>query len=151
MAQELTIDELARQGGVPTSTVRLYQSRGLLPPPRLVGRVGWYGPDHLARLRLIARLQERGFSLAGIRQLVDAWQGGRTIEEVLGLDPGAEPERTVRLTPGQLAERLGGREPTPELVRRSVELGLLSSEPGGTFRCDRRFLAFGEELAPLGI
>ena len=66
----MNVDELAHAAGLVVSTVRLYQSRGLLPPPTKRGRVGWYGPDHLARLRLIADLQERGFSLAAIRELV---------------------------------------------------------------------------------
>src|SRR5688500_9546618 len=67
---EMRLDDLAAAAGVATTTVRLYRQRGLLPPPRLVGRTGWFGPHHLARLRLIARLQGDGFSLAGIGKLL---------------------------------------------------------------------------------
>ena len=73
----LTIEELASKAGTATTTVRMYQSKGLLPPPERRGRIGYYGQGHLARLRLIAQLQERGFSLASIKQLTDAWESGR--------------------------------------------------------------------------
>ena len=53
---EYRLDELARAAGVASTTVRLYRSRGLLPPPRLEGRTGWYDDAHLSRLCLIARL-----------------------------------------------------------------------------------------------
>jgi len=54
---QLTIEELASQAGTATTTVRMYQSKGLLPPPERHGRIGYYGHGHLARLRLIAQLQ----------------------------------------------------------------------------------------------
>jgi hypothetical protein len=56
----LTIDQLAREAGTTVRNVRAYQERGLLPPPDREGRVGVYGEGHLARLRLIASLAERG-------------------------------------------------------------------------------------------
>ena len=55
----MTIDQLAHEAGIPTSTVRLYQNRGLLPAPLREGRVGFYNTGHRDRLRLIAHLQER--------------------------------------------------------------------------------------------
>jgi DNA-binding transcriptional MerR regulator len=60
MADDLTIDELARRAGTRTTTVRLYQTKGLLPPPEIRGRLGYYNAAHLARLRVIDRLQKRG-------------------------------------------------------------------------------------------
>jgi DNA-binding transcriptional MerR regulator len=84
---ELTIDELARRADLPVRTIREYQTMGLLPPPRRRGRVGIYGASHLKWLGLIARLQERGYSLAGIRDLLSAWRDGSELGEVLGLGP----------------------------------------------------------------
>jgi DNA-binding transcriptional MerR regulator len=84
---ELTVDELARRVDLPVRTIREYQTMGLLPPPRKRGRVGIYGASHLMWLRLIARLQERGYSLAGIRDLLSAWRDGSELGEVLGLGP----------------------------------------------------------------
>lgn len=86
-ADEWTVDELAQRSGVPVRTIREYQTMGLLHPPRRVGRVGRYGISHLRRLQLIARLQERGYSLAGIGDLLAAWRGGSALTEILGLEP----------------------------------------------------------------
>jgi DNA-binding transcriptional MerR regulator len=84
---ELTVDELARRAELPVRTIREYQTIGLLPPPERRGRVGVYGSSHLTRLGLIGRLQERGYSLAGIRDLLAAWRDGGDLGEVLGLAP----------------------------------------------------------------
>jgi DNA-binding transcriptional MerR regulator len=86
-AEEWTVDELGRLSGLPVRTIREYQTIGLLPAPRRSGRVGLYGPSHLRRLQLIARLQERGYSLAGIGDLLAAWRDGDAIGDVLGLEP----------------------------------------------------------------
>lgn len=83
----LRIDEAARTAGVSTRNIRAYQSLGLVPPPRLVGRVGFYDADHLQRLEAIGRLQARGFSLAGIKQLFDAYDRGEPLAALLGLPP----------------------------------------------------------------
>jgi DNA-binding transcriptional MerR regulator len=114
---ELTVDELARQVGLPVRTIREYQTVALLPPPRRQGRVGIYGASHLLRLQLIARLQERGYSLAGIRDLLSAWRDGAELGEVLGLGPDqlvhidepgvpATAEQLARLLPGLVPDRI---------------------------------------------
>jgi DNA-binding transcriptional MerR regulator len=116
-AVELTVDALARQVGLPVRTIREYQTLGLLPPPRKRGRVGIYGAGHLRWLRLIVRLQERGYSLAGIRDLLSAWQDGAELGEVLGLEPDqlvhidepgvpATAEQLARLLPDLVPDRL---------------------------------------------
>jgi DNA-binding transcriptional MerR regulator len=84
---EWTIDELARLAELPTRTLRDYQTLGILPPPRRDGRVGRYGTHHLRRLQLIARLRDRGYSLAGIGDLFGNWRAGADFAEVLGLEP----------------------------------------------------------------
>lgn len=66
------IDDLARTAGLTVDTVRYYQREGLLPPPRREGRHVLYGPEHLARLERVRELQEKRFSLAAIRSLLDA-------------------------------------------------------------------------------
>ena len=65
----MTIDQLAHEAGIPTSTVRLYQNRGLLLPSLRQGRMGFYNAEHRDWLRLIARLQERGFQEGGQNRL----------------------------------------------------------------------------------
>jgi DNA-binding transcriptional MerR regulator len=149
----MTIDELAARAGLPTSTVRLYQTRGLLPPPRREGRQGFYDDGHLARLRLITDLQQRGFSLAAIKHLVDAWETGRGLDALLGLEAEVAARRTepVRLTVEELAERLAGQAPTAETLRRVLRLGLAEVGDDGTVATDPRFLEFGTQLSALGI
>ncbi len=114
------IDELARVVGVTARNLRAYQSLGLLAAPRLAGRVGLYGAEHLDRIRAIQRLQSRGFSLAGIKELFDAHARGQTLEAVLGLDPSllaalsdAVVARLPRLAlvPGPWAQELGAPIP----------------------------------------
>src|SRR3954467_12126134 len=64
--------------------VRVYQDRGLLPPPRRQGRIGLYSDEHLARLRLIGRLLDRGYTFATIGELFDTWSRGHDPAAALG-------------------------------------------------------------------
>ena len=84
---ELTVDELARVTGTTVRNLRALQTQGLLEPPALVGRIGYYGPEHLERLRAIFRLQREGFSLASIGALFRALEAGLSLEQLLGVDP----------------------------------------------------------------
>src|SRR5213076_2918063 len=68
---EMTIDELARESGMTVRNIRAYQSRGLLPPPEVRARTGFYGPDHVSRLRLIAEMRAEGMNLRTIKRVLD--------------------------------------------------------------------------------
>jgi DNA-binding transcriptional MerR regulator len=105
----MTIDDLARHSGLPVRTIREYHSMRLLPPPERRGRVGIYGPGHVRRLTMIGQLQRRGYSLAGIRDLLRAWDAGTGLTAVLGVEPGpaALDETPLRLSRAELAERFG--------------------------------------------
>jgi DNA-binding transcriptional MerR regulator len=92
---EYRIDELAQRAGTTVRNVRAYQERGLLAPPRRQGRAGVFDVEHLRRLRMIGRLLERGYTLANIGELLDAWEKGRAIDEVLGADEAIPPRVTV--------------------------------------------------------
>ncbi len=83
---EYRIDELARIAGTTSRNVRAYQERGLLPAPLKRGRVGIYTDVHLARLRLITSLHDRGYASAQIAELLEGWQAGRNLAEVLGFE-----------------------------------------------------------------
>jgi DNA-binding transcriptional MerR regulator len=65
-----TVDELAGRTGVPSRTIRFYQTQGVLGSPRRRGRIALYGEDHVERLRLVALLQGRGLRLSAIRDLM---------------------------------------------------------------------------------
>jgi DNA-binding transcriptional MerR regulator len=156
MSSKYRLDDLARHGGVASTTVRLYQSRGLLAPPRLKGRTGWYDDSHLARLRLIARLQEDGHSLAGIANLLEKWEQGRGLGAVIGVEAefdavfGDAP--AVLVGPGELFARFPAGSLSVRDMRRAVALGLVEPTRDGRLRIgDRRFLDTGSALAELGV
>jgi DNA-binding transcriptional MerR regulator len=156
VAEEMRIDELARRAEVATTTIRLYQHRGLLPGPRLEGRTGWYGPAHLERLRLIARLQGDGHSLAGIARLVESWEQGHDLDALVGAEAGLAAllgsAREVVLTPAELAERMPAEAMDPAVIARAVEVGLVSLTDDGRLRVpDPRFVETGPALAELGV
>ena len=110
---ELTIDRLARKTGMTARNIRAHQSRGLLPPPEVKGRVGYYGPDHVARLELIKEMQADGFNLEAIARLLE--RSDDSSEEVLRFTralrrPFAE-ERPRVVTLEELAEPIGDADP----------------------------------------
>jgi len=74
-ANELTIEQLAQETGMSVRNIRNHQSRGLLPPPDVRSRIGYYGPDHVTRLRLVQEMQAEGFNLAAISRLVGGSRG----------------------------------------------------------------------------
>jgi DNA-binding transcriptional MerR regulator len=122
---ELTIDELASRAQLPVRTVREYHSLRLLPPPERRGRVGVYGAEHVERLALIGRLQHRGYSLAGIRDLLEAWAAGADLTTLLGVDPGpaAVDETPLLITAAELRVRLP--ELTNAAIGQAVAAGLI--------------------------
>lgn len=122
---EYTVDELARAAGVTVRSVRVYHERGLLPPPQVRGRTGYYGPVHLARLRAVGRLLDRGMKLAGIKELFHAWDRGEGLAEVLGFveevaTPYYEPAPAT-VTRQQLNRFGTGR---PGNLERAIALGI---------------------------
>ncbi|MBC7375676.1 MAG: MerR family transcriptional regulator [Frankiales bacterium] len=72
MEDELTVDQLAERVGMTVRNVRAYAARGLLPPPRLVGRTGFYGPHHVARLTLVRQLLAQGYTLAAVQKAIES-------------------------------------------------------------------------------
>ncbi len=156
MGTEYRLDDLARHADVASTTVRLYQAKGLLAPPRLEGRTGWYDDSHLSRLRLIARLQEEGHSLAGIADLLEQWQQGRSLDAVIGIESELATllgdGHAVVLDAADLTARFPEDSMTPELVHRAATLGLVEPTDDGRIRVtDRRFIDTGSTLAELGI
>lgn len=151
----MTVDELAREAGTTTRNVRSYQTRGLLPPPRVVGRVGYYDAAHLARLNYIDRLQQRGFSLAAIRDLLAAWDEGKTLNDVLGFEEALNApwsDETARLFTGdELAELFPGLRDDDAVLERAVEVGLLVRTEGGYEAPSPELVRVGSELVASGI
>jgi DNA-binding transcriptional MerR regulator len=83
---EYRIDDLARLGGTTTRNIRVYRDRGLLPPPLRVGRIALFNDTHLTRLRLITSMLDRGYNIAHVREMISAWEQGKNLGDVLGLE-----------------------------------------------------------------
>lgn len=148
----LTVDELARKAGMTVRNVRAHQSRGLLPPPEVRGRTGYYGAEHVARLELIRTLQDEGFNLEAIRRLLERAEGSD--EELLRFTQAAhapfgdEAPEVVELD--ELRRRFGGGG-RAELLERALGLGLFRPLGGDRFEeVSPRLGRAGQELMALG-
>lgn len=129
-----TIDELAQKAGVPSRTIRFYQSAGALPGPEIRGRVAYYGDAHVERLKLIASLQDRGLRIKAIRDLLERSDKGElAVGDWLGLqDQLASPWASDRgrvVTEAELRELTG--DARPGLVADLVRLGLAERQTDG--------------------
>ncbi|MEV1078417.1 MerR family transcriptional regulator [Streptomyces sp. NPDC050211] len=143
------MEELARLAGITVRTLRFYRERKLIRPPRREGRIAWYDDHHLARLRTIAALLERGHTLNGIAELAEALEHGRDVADVLGVDTPTE-EEPVHLTPEELAARFEG-EVTPENLAAAIDLGYLGTDGDEIVHVSRRLLDVSAALVREGI
>lgn len=143
------MEELARLAGITVRTLRFYRERKLIPPPRREGRIAWYDDHHLARLRTIAALLERGHTLNGIAELAEAFDHGRDVADLLGVGPPTE-EEPVRLTPEELAARFEG-ETTPDNLAAAMDLGYLGTDGDEIVHISRRLLDVTSALVRAGI
>ncbi|WP_107096879.1 MerR family transcriptional regulator [Streptomyces sp. JHA19] len=146
--REYRMEELARLAGITVRTLRFYRERKLIPPPRREGRIAWYDDHHLARLRTIAALLERGHTLTGIAELAEALDHGRDVADVLGVTP--TEEEPVRLTPEELAARFEGQV-TPENLAAALDLGYLGTDGDEIVHISRRLLDVSSALVREGI
>lgn len=154
--ETLTIDQLAGRAGMTVRNVRAHQSIGLLPPPRLRGRTGWYGPEHLERLELIRILRADGFNLASIRRLLSAMPDS-VAAEMLGFEralraPWVEEQPEV-IDLADLGERFAGGGPVdPVALERAERLGVLHRLEDDQVELRSPILArAGQELVALGV
>ncbi|MFC6067820.1 MerR family transcriptional regulator [Streptomyces ochraceiscleroticus] len=147
--------ELAKEAGITVRTLRFYRERKLIPPPRREGRIAWYNEHHLARLRTIAGLLERGHNLGGIAQLLTAFESGRDVGELLGLDSGSlvapfSEETPVRLTPEELADHFKDHVTVDNLAK-SLDIGYLAVDGDEFVHISRRLLDASTDLVAEGV
>ena len=151
---ELTVDALAARVGVTVRNVRAYSTRGLLPPPRLVGRTGYYGREHVARLLLVREMLAEGYSLAMIERTLaaappTASSATLALHRAL-LAPWLPPEPELT-TAAALAARAGVPE-TPEIVDQLVGLGVVERlDDGQLLVLDPALLTAGLQVVELGV
>ncbi len=149
----MTIDEVAQFAKIPVSTVRMYQNKGILPRPERRGRVGYYGEQHRQRLVLIAHLQTRGFSLAAIKESLDAWEVGQSLDHHLGVTDVAPllVRQPLRLSMAELLARFEGVVLTQADIQRAALLGLVELDGAEVVVPVPAFVEIGPEIAQLGI
>lgn len=121
----LTVEQLAYETGMSVRNIRNHQSRGLLPPPEVRARIGYYGPAHVARLRLIQEMQAEGFKLSAISRLIG--EHGADADRFVGLRQAVTApfatEAPEVMTREELVERFGIDD--DRLLERAQKLGLL--------------------------
>lgn len=153
----MTIDELARRAGSTSRNVRAYQERGLLSPPRKVGRTGYYDDAHLERMQTIARLLGEGFSLAAIGSLLEAWDQGGSLADVLGfreaLTAPYTDEQPQVLSIGAIYELLPGEADNGfKAFNDAVAAGIFEVlEDGQAKVLSMRILELGKTLHDVGM
>jgi DNA-binding transcriptional MerR regulator len=152
---QLTVEQLAAESRMSVRNIRAHQARGLLQPPEVRVRVGYYGPEHVDRLRLIRDLQNDGFNLGGIKRLLEDTQetGARLLRFKQALTSSAGAERAQTLTLAELDQRfrLGAGE-APRVLAQAERVGVLV--PAGEDRYEvpsPTLLAVAEEVIARGI
>jgi len=157
MPEKMTIDALAQRTGMTVRNIRAHQSRGLLQPPEIEGRTGYYGPEHVARVELIAEMQADGFNLAAIKRLLDTSEGSSD-REMLGFKRALmapwEDEEPELITFDDLSARLklDPENQNPKLLARAIKAGFLVDLGEGRFEVPSPALFHAaEELRAQGV
>lgn len=149
------VDDLARAAGMTVRNVRAYQERGLLHPPVKHGRAGVYDDTHLARLRLIGQLLDRGYTSAHITEFINSWEAGRDLGQTLGLETAllaagsAELQETI--TRAELVEMFGGLF-EPAAFASAEAMGVIAPLEDDRWQVrSPRLLRAGAELVAIGM
>jgi DNA-binding transcriptional MerR regulator len=155
MATDLTIEQLAAATGMTVRNIRAHQARGLLAPPEVRLRVGYYGPEHVAQLELIRDLQADGFNLAGIKRLLDDTPG--TAERLARFREALAAARTTEPSQELTLSELGRRfhvaaADAPPVLARAERLGVLVPAGEGRYEVPSpSLLAVAERVVERGI
>jgi DNA-binding transcriptional MerR regulator len=147
MADGFTVHELAEYVGMTSRNIRAYQSRGLLHPPDIRGRVAYYNGAHVARLGLISSLQREGFTLAAIKRLIDTPHSYAAIV--------ADRRRRFREDESDIGPTVplpvdAVREAVPDLPDDLTETGLVWRE-GDQLVTHTMLMGIGRTLANAGV
>ena len=152
----LRIDELAARTGTTSRNIRAYQARGLLHPPELDGRTGYYDEEHVRRLEIIDELQGRGFSLEAIRAVIDTWSRGGDLGHLIGfrhlIAAPFSDEEPVEMEVEELLGDFPEARDEWALIQRAVELEMVTlTDDGRVVVPSPMLLDAGRELIRLGV
>lgn len=153
-AERIAIGELASRTGMTVRNIRAHQSRGLLDPPKVVGRTGYYDQQHIDRIELIRELQEEGFNLEAIRRIVEGAgeDPGELLRFTRDVRAPYEDEQPEVMTLAEIAGPWAGERFDETRLQRSEALGLMRPLGDGRFEVlSPKLLRAGHELAAIGV
>jgi DNA-binding transcriptional MerR regulator len=151
---KMTIGELARRTGMTVRNIRAHQTRGLLPPPEVHGRTGYYNEEHIARIELTREMQGEGLNLEAIRRVLESTEGSSAeiVDFARAVRAPFEDETPEIFTAAELAEIWGAKELDPKLIRHGEKLGILRELPDGKVETiSPRLQRAGGALVELGV
>jgi DNA-binding transcriptional MerR regulator len=150
---KLTIGELARRTGMTVRNIRAHQTRGLLPPPEVHGRTGYYNEDHVARIELTREMQAEGLNLEAIRRVLEHTGSSQEIVDFArAVRTPFEDETPEILERSELAASWQVDEVDPKLIAKSEKLGILRELPEGRVEViSPRLQRAGAEMVERGV
>jgi len=151
---KMTIGELARRTGMTVRNIRAHQTRGLLPPPEVHGRTGYYTEEHVARIELTREMQAEGLNLEAIRRVLDSTEGSSSeiVDFARAVRAPFEDETPEIFEPGELAEIWGAKKLDPKMIGRGEKLGIQRELPDGKIEAiSPRLQRAGGALVELGV
>jgi DNA-binding transcriptional MerR regulator len=151
---KMTIGELARRTGMTIRNIRAHQTRGLLPPPEVHGRTGYYNENHVARIELTREMQAEGLNLEAIRRVLESSEGSsrEMVDFARAVRAPFEDETPEIFDADELAAAWGVKTFDPKLLARTEKLGILRSLPDGKVEViSPRLQRAGTALVELGV
>ena len=151
---KMTIGELARRTGMTIRNIRAHQTRGLLPPPEVHGRTGYYNEDHVARIELTQEMQAEGLNLEAIRRVLESSEGSsrEMVDFARAIRAPFEDETPEIYDADELAGLWGAEEFDPKLLARVEAMGVVRQLPDGKIEViSPRLQSAGAALVDLGV
>jgi DNA-binding transcriptional MerR regulator len=151
---KMTIGELARRTGMTIRNIRAHQTRGLLPPPEVHGRTGYYNEDHVARIELTREMQAEGLNLEAIRRVLESSEGSsrEMVDFARAVRAPFEDETPEIFDQEELAAAWNVERFDPKLLRRAEKLGILRQLPEDKIEViSPRLQRAGAALIELGV
>jgi DNA-binding transcriptional MerR regulator len=152
-----TIDELAYVSGMPSRTIRFYNTQGMLPPPTMRGRVAYYDEEHLLVLHIIKELKEQqNLPLETIKHMLEIRAKYGEVQMNLALKQRLQRSLTggqeVRLTKEALIQQTGASEKRVDELTDQDLLFPIKTESGLQYSSDDMLLLqLYERLEYLGL
>src|ERR1700750_3195224 len=124
---KMTIGELAERTGMTIRNIRAHQTRGLLPPPEVQGRTGYYTDQHVARIELTREMQAEGLNLEAIRRVLESTGGSskEMVDFARAVRAPFEDESSEIFAPADFAAQWSVDSVDDKLLRKAEKLGVL--------------------------